>query len=166
MGFGVKSAEPVERQLVKFMARYTPEVARVATNARRKLRQLLPGAVELIYDNYNALVVGFGPTERASDAILSIALYPRWVNLFFLRGVGLADPHRLLRGTGSRVRSIVLEKASLLDDEAVRDLIKAAVAANPVQLVSSGRRRVIIKSVSAKQRARRPAVSRGRPTKG
>jgi len=50
------------------------------------MRARLPGAVELVYDNHNALAIGFGPTERASDAVFSIALFPRWVSLFFLRG--------------------------------------------------------------------------------
>jgi hypothetical protein len=30
----------------------------------------------LIYDNYNALAVGFSPTERAADTICSIAVRP------------------------------------------------------------------------------------------
>jgi len=38
----------------------------------------------MVYDNYNALVIAFSPNERPSDAIFSIALYPHWVNLFFL----------------------------------------------------------------------------------
>jgi hypothetical protein len=35
------------------------------------------GAIELVYDNYNALVIGYGPTERASDALIFLAVYPR-----------------------------------------------------------------------------------------
>src|SRR5689334_14308151 len=97
-----------EDRLANFLAKYTPDIAAVAREARAKLQTLLPGAIELVYDNYNALVVGFGPTERASDAILSIALYPRWVNLFFLNGVGLPDPRRLLQGDGKTVRRITL----------------------------------------------------------
>jgi hypothetical protein len=153
-----------ERQLADFMARYGAEVAAVARAARRKLRDLLPGACELVYDNYNALVIGFGPTERSSDAILSIALYPRWVTLFLLHGAGLPDPTGLLRGTGSRVRSIVLEHATLMDSGPVRRLIEAAVARHPVLLDASRRRRLIIKSVSAKQRPRRAPPRRGRRT--
>ncbi|HXK10648.1 MAG TPA: hypothetical protein VMT70_13445 [Vicinamibacteria bacterium] len=151
-----------ERRLAGFMGKFSPEVARVARAARAKLRRLVPGALELVYDNYNALAIGFSPTERASDAMLSIALYPRWVSLFFLRGAGLPDPRGLLRGSGSRVRHIVLERPSLLDDRAVQALIAAAVAAHPTPIAARQRRRTIIKSVSAKQRPRRPAETRGR----
>jgi hypothetical protein len=145
-----------ERQLAGFIGKFSPEVALVAKAARAKIRKLLPGAVELVYDNYNALAIGFGPTERASDAIVSIALYPRWVSLFFLRGVQLPDPQGLLRGSGTKVRHIVLERAAILDTAPVRTLVRAAVARHPKRIARGSRTRTIIKSVSAKQRPRRP----------
>ena len=66
-----------------FIARYSPEVASLARAALDKMGKRLPSAVQLVYDNYNALAIGFGPTERASDAVFSIVLWPRWVSLFF-----------------------------------------------------------------------------------
>lgn len=153
---GVNGDAP-DQHLARFLAKYTPEVAAVATAALARMRKHLRGAVELVYDNYNALAIGFGPTERASDAILSIAVYPRWVSLFFLQGANLPDPQGLLRGSGKRVRHIVLEDAALLDQPAVRGLIARALkAAKPLD--GKGRRRIVIKSVSAKQRPRRPGV--------
>jgi hypothetical protein len=154
-----------ERQVASFIGRFSPEVARVARQARGKIRRLLPGAVELVYDNYNALALAFGPTERPSDLILSIALYPRWVSLFFTRGAELADPDGLLRGSGSKIRHIVLGQAAVLDSAPVRTLIREALATHPTRL-SRGRGRTIIQSVSAKQRPRRPAEGRGRRTRG
>jgi hypothetical protein len=154
--------ESPERQLTAFMARYSPQVARIARAARSRLHTLLPGALELVYDNYNALAIGFSPTERSSDAILSIALFPRWVRLFFLRGAGLPDPAGLLRGTGSRVRSIVIDRAALLEAKPVRQLIDVAVARHPLRIDPRQRRRLIIKSVSAKQRPRRPQETQRR----
>ena len=145
-------------QLEAFISRYTPEVAACARRALAKMRRRLPGAVELVYDNYNALVIGFGPSERASEAIFSIALYPRWVNLFFLQGATLPDPDRRLRGNGKFVRNIVLRDASELDEPEVRKLIDQAVrrAQNPIN--GRSRRRLVIRSISAKQRPRRPAT--------
>jgi hypothetical protein len=154
-----------EKQLAGFIGRFSPEVTRVAKAARSKIRKLLPGAVELVYDNYNALAIAFSPTERTSEAILSLALYPRWVSLFFTRGLQLPDPQGLLRGSGSRFRHIVLESAAVLDRGPVRALVKAAVAAHP-QRITASRARTIIKAVSAKQRPRRPVERGGRPTRG
>jgi hypothetical protein len=81
-----------ERQLAGFIARFTPEVAELAEAVLNKMRRRYPTALELVYDNYNALAIGFSPTERASDGIFSIALYPKWVSLFFLQGARLPDP--------------------------------------------------------------------------
>jgi hypothetical protein len=144
------------RRLATFMARYTPDVQLIAEEAITRVRELLPGAVEMVYDNYNALVIGFGPSERASEAIVSIALYPRWVNLYFLRGAGLPDPEHLLKGKGNQVRNIRIEDASELDKPAVRALIAHALkrAAKPIDPTAESR--LVIKAVCAKQRARRP----------
>src|SRR5262245_30935320 len=101
-----------EEQLADFIAKYTPEIGALARAALTKMRARLPGAIELVYDNYNALAIGFSPTERTSDVIFSIALYPRWVSLFFFPGVDLPDPQKLLKGGGKTVRHIILESAA------------------------------------------------------
>jgi hypothetical protein len=145
-----------KEELESFIKKYSPEVAAVARAALAKMRKLTPGGVELVYDNYNALAIGFGATERASDAILSIALYPRWVSLFLLHGAIVPDPTKRLRGCGSRVRQVVLQSAADLDERAVRDLIAAALALADAPLDPKQRRRLVIKSVSPKQRERRP----------
>ena len=157
--------ESPERRLAQFIAKFSPEVARVAKVARTRVRRLLPGAFELVYDNYNALALAFGPTEKTSEVILSIALYPRWVSLFFARGAELPDPSGVLRGSGSLIRHVVLEPLSVLDSVPVRGLIGAAVATHPKPL-GPGRGRTIIKSVSVRQRPRRAPEVRGRPTRG
>jgi hypothetical protein len=147
-----------KEQLESFISRYTPEVAACARRALTRMRQRLPGAVELVYDNYNALVIGFGPSERASEAIFSIALYPRWVNLFFLQGATLPDPAGRLRGNGKFVRNIVLRDASELEEAEVRKLIDEAVRRASTPIDGNSRRRLVIRSISAKQRPRRPAT--------
>src|SRR5471032_2233845 len=93
------------QQLADLFARCPPELVKTAKAARARLSQRLPGAVEMVYDTY-ALVIGFSPTERPSDAIVSIAIYPRWVNLFFLQGAHLPDPEGVLEGSGNHVRFI------------------------------------------------------------
>jgi hypothetical protein len=137
------------------MNRYTPEVAADACRALAFLKQRLPTATRLVYDNYNALVVGFGASDKVGDIILSIALYPRYVTLFFLRGIDLPDPNRLLEGSGSQVRSVRLDPISRLEALEVGALIDAAVA-NGHPLPVQGNGRLIIKSISGKQRPRRP----------
>lgn len=120
------------------------------------MRKKFPDACVLVYDNYNALAIGFGPNERASDAVFSIALFPRWVNLFFLQGAALPDPTKLLDGSAKQARSIRLEKIELLDDPALVSLIDAE-AARLGLVPGAGNGKIVIKSISAKQRPRKPA---------
>ena len=143
-------------QLDGFIGKFTPEVAEVARAALAKMRKLLPGAYLLVYDNYNALAIGFGPTDRASDAIFSIALFPRWVSLFFLRGANLRDPKKLLRGSGKVARHIILKDSTILNDPAVLSLIGNALKRARKPMINESPGRIVIKSVSAKQRPRRP----------
>ena len=144
-----------QAQLDAFIDRYEPGVAADARRALAFLEARLPAARRLVYDNYNALVIAFGTSEKARDIILSIALYPRYVTLFFLNGVGLPDPHGLLEGSGSQVRGVRLQPISRLEAPEVGALIDAAVsAASP--LPASGEGLLIIKSISAKHRPRRP----------
>jgi hypothetical protein len=154
-----------ERQLAGFIAKFNPDVARVAKAARTRVRKLLPNAFELVYDNYNALALAYGPSERTSEVVLSIALYPRWVSLFFARGATLPDPSGVLRGSGNQMRHVVLEPIEVLHSGPVLALIEAAVATHPKSF-GPERGRTIIKAVSARQRPRRPVEPRGRRTRG
>jgi hypothetical protein len=161
-----KTADPSESeakaQLDSFLAKYEAEIAAFARRAHVQMRQLVPGAIEMVYDNYNALVVGFGPSERASEAIFSLVLYPRYVSLCFLQGAAMPDPAKRLQGSGNVVRFIRLYDAgqpdpNTLDDAQVRDLMKVALDRAKVPMVKGARGKLVIKSISAKQRARRPA---------
>jgi len=144
-------------QLESFLDKFTPEVATLARDCLTKMRARLPGAMQLVYDNYNALAIGFGPSERASEAIFSIVLYPRWVTLFFLQGAGLADPKRVLKGSGKVVRHIVLASAADLDLPAIQDLMGRALKRAEVGIDPTAPGRLVIRSICAKQRPRRSA---------
>lgn len=145
-----------EQQLEAFIDRYSTRVATLARAVLARMRERLPGAIQLVYDNYNALAIGFGPTERASDAIFSVALYPRWVSLFFLKGASLPDPHGLLKGGGNVARHFLLKDASDLDLTAIRELMAEALRRSDPPIDGSPSGRVVIKSVSDKQRRRTP----------
>ena len=150
-------AAAAEKQVAEFLAKYSREMVQVGRESRARMRQLLPGGVEFVYDNYNALVFGFGPSERPSEAVLSLALMPKWVTLCFLKGATLPDPKKILRGSGNIIRNVRLKTAGDLDDPYIRHLIDDAVAAAAPAFPADGQApRTIIKSISAKQRPRRP----------
>lgn len=144
-----------EKQLAGFIAKFSPENAALIRAVRRKMRRQLPRAIELVYDNYNFFVIGYGPSERPSEAIFSIAAQAGGVALFFLQGAKLPDPKKILRGSGNKVRSLRLESAETLDRSEVRALIKLALERAKVPMPAKGAHQLIIRSVSAKQRPRR-----------
>ena len=147
-----------QQQLDVFIEKYTPAIAARGRLVIARVRGMTPGAVELVYDNYNALVIGFGPNDRTSEAILSIAFYPKWVTLFFLQAARtkMPDPYKLLRGSGSVARHVVLERDADIDDPAVVGLIEEALRTAEAPLDPTRARTLIIRSVSTKQRPRRP----------
>ena len=142
------------RQIEGFLAPYDPVIRRLALDARARLRRLMPTAVEQVYDNYNALVFGFGSTEKASDAFVSLALYPHWVRLFFLQGASLPDPASMLSGSGKQVRSIQLSTAADLDQPEIVALLAEAISRSAPPLPAEGPGKTMVKSISAKQRPR------------
>jgi len=144
-----------QQQLDGFIDKFTPDIAAAIRRAVAMVSARLPGATILVYDNYNALAIGFGATDRVRSIVCSIAGYPRWVSLFLTNGPTLPDPEGLLEGEGGSVRHVKLI-GDRIDSPAVAALIDAAAAsvAQPIDPASEGR--LIIKSISAKQRARRP----------
>jgi hypothetical protein len=150
---GAAATSPA-RQLAAALAKFDPSVVRVVREACPILRRRFSTAVELVYDNYNALAIGWGATERASDVIVSLAVYGSGVNLYFMQGARLPDPSGLLQGSGRQGRFIRLTQANLLTTPVVRALLNEATEAAQTPLPVSGRRYTVIKAVAAKQRPR------------
>jgi hypothetical protein len=123
------------------------------------MQRRFPTALELVYDNYNFFVIGYGPSERTSEAIFSLACHAKRVALCFGWGARLPkklDPQGLLQGEGNQVRSVPLVPIEALETPALQALITAAAEHAPVPFPTTGKSKLIIKSVSAKQRPRRP----------
>src|SRR6266705_219335 len=104
----------LERLLGSFIAKFEPGHQRLIRAVRRALRRRFPGAYELAYDKYNFFVLGYGPTERPSDCIVSMAAGANGVGLCFIRGASLPDPNKILLGSGNQTRFIRIESAGVL----------------------------------------------------
>ncbi|MGC4060886.1 MAG: DUF1801 domain-containing protein [Aquabacterium sp.] len=148
----------VAQQVAGFIGKYTPEIEATIQACRETVQGLFPRGVELVYDNYNALVFAYAPSEQASEAVLSLAAYPRWVTLFFAQGAHLSDPAGLLEGEGVLIRGIPHITPEKLRSAPVRALIAQAMAPAQAALAQAPLLKTVVKSVSAKQRARRPAA--------
>ena len=144
-----------EAQLKSFIDKFEPKHRALIRDARRALRKRLPTSHELVYDNYNFFVIGYCATERPSDCIVSIAAAANGVGLSFYYGSSLPDPRKILLGSGSQNRFIRIESGATLSRPEVRALIDAAVAQAKTPVATTGRGRLIIRSISPKQKPRR-----------
>ena len=155
-----------ETQLASYFARYEPAMAKLGKALRAKLRGRLPGLFEIVYvyENQDALVISYSPTERGFEGLCSIGLYPRCVKLFFGQGARLSksDPNRLLQGRGKTVRHVVLNSIADYDRAEIGVLMAAALKLAKLRLDASAKSSVIIKAEAQKQRALR-ATKPARP---
>jgi len=144
-----------EAQLRSFIDKFDPKDQKLIRSVRSAVRKRFPTANELVWDNYNFFVIGYSPTDRPTDSIVSIAARANGVGLCFIHGAQLPDPKRLLQGSGKQTRFIRVEAASQLAAPDVEALIAAAIDQARVPLPSEGRGRLVIRSVAANQRPRR-----------
>jgi hypothetical protein len=144
-----------EQQLKKFVAKFEPSIGKLIRECRAVMRKRFPAANELVYDNYNFFVIGYCTTERPSDCVVSLAANSRGLGLSFYHGATLPDPHRLLQGSGNQNRFIRLDGVATLRKPEVLGLLDAAEAQADTPFVKAGNGKLIIRSISEKQRPRR-----------
>lgn len=108
------------------LAANSPEAGELARRLRQLVLATLPGAQEKIQP-------GIGVADYHAGAIkgrgcLSIGPQKQYVNIYFMNGVDLPDPTRLLTGSGKRLRHVKIMKPEDLRNPALVALIKAACA--------------------------------------
>lgn len=149
------NSETPAKQVAGFISKFDPSIAKLTRECRGVVRKRYPSAIELVYDNYNALAIGYSPTEKTSDVIFSIAVYPRGVNIYFMYGRALPDPDGILQGSGNQGGFIRIEGVGTLNDLKVKSFLERAVKTQRPTFPLKGRGYTIVKSISAKQRPRR-----------
>jgi len=143
--------------LMKFLEPFPENIQETALWMRDFVWDLYPKANELIYDNYNALAIGWSPTEKMGHIFCSVAAYRSGKNLHFgfYWGSQIKDPKKMLLGEGNQYRYLLITKKEDLPKTYVKQLLKEAFAnsvmkvKDPKQIVNG---RTITKSVSAKKR--------------
>ena len=155
-----------ETQLASYFAKYEPAMAKLGKALRAKLRARLPGLFEIVYvyENQNALVIAYSPTERGYEGVCTISVYPRLVRLGFGRAPSCRSRTRTscckvrarLCGT-SRLNSV-----ADFDRPEIESLIADAVKLAKLRLDRNAKGAIIIKAEAQKQRARR-ATKAARP---
>ena len=112
--------------LKEFLAPFSAEVQELALWLREFVWDLYPNANELIYDNYNALAIGWSPTEKVTHTFCSIAVFAKYVHFGFYWGNEIADPEKKLLGKGSQYRYIVVNNKNDLPKTYIKKLLREA----------------------------------------
>jgi hypothetical protein len=157
--FDEDRAMNAETQVASYFGKYEPALAKLGKTLRAKLRDRLPGLLELVYvyENQGSLVISYSPTENGPDGVCALALYPRAVKLFFSGGALLSksDPNKLLQGSAKTVRYVLIDSVADFDRPEIEVLMAAALKIAKVRLDASAKSSVIIKAEAQKQRALR-----------
>ncbi|ONI79266.1 hypothetical protein ALI144C_25895 [Actinosynnema sp. ALI-1.44] len=95
----------------------------LAVEVHELLLELFPDAV-LTADDEN---IGYGTSTGYKGLKFTVAPFGGYVRLGIVGGAGLADPAKLMQGTGKVHRHIKVHSAGQLADPALRDLLGAAL---------------------------------------
>ena len=116
-------------QLLDLLADCSPGVTHLALALRELVLSEAPEAEEVLYSVYAEVIV-FKFAGRKRGAFCYVAAYSNHVNLGFYLGAELPDPHRVLKGTGKKMRHIRFDSP---DD--VRPLYLGAYVRSAIELV-------------------------------
>jgi len=145
------------RDLLKFLKPFDNEIHEIVIWLRDFIWDLYPDSNELIYDNYNALAVGWSPTDKVGHTFCSIAVGRTSKNIHFgfYWGNELSDPEKKLLGQGNQYRYILVKSRSGFPKAYIKKLLKEAYA-NSMAKVKDKKQlmqgNTITKSISAKKR--------------
>jgi hypothetical protein len=145
-----------EQQLKGFVAKFTPATGKLIRECRAAMRKRFPTANELVYDNYNFFVIGYCATERSSDCVVSLVANSKGIGLSFYYGSTIPDPRGILQGSGNQNRFVrLIDGVATLSSVEVSELIDAAAAQADPPFAKTGGGKLVIRSISEKQRPRR-----------
>jgi hypothetical protein len=103
-----------------------PELRPVCVALRKLIRGLDKDVVEIVWLNQKIASYGIGP-KKMSEHYAYMAVQGNHVNLGFYHGTSLADPGKLLEGTGKELRHVKLREASAVASKAITDLLRQAI---------------------------------------
>jgi hypothetical protein len=152
---GTTKSLSAEQQLQSLIVEFEPKHQALIRVVRKALRKRFPSADELVYDYPSAFVIAYSPTERGSDAVVSISAGADGLRLVFTQGATLPDPTKILLGSGKQTRFIWIESPRTLSLPEVKAVLETAIDRAKIPLRPSGRGKPIIKPKSAKQPLKR-----------
>jgi len=113
------------KDLLDLLKPYDRGIQELTIGLRQLVLEELAPCCEYIVEVYIISLL-YGPTYRMKDGICYIGVIRDHVNLGFIRGSELADPQRILEGTGKQMRHIKIRNMSDLGRPAIRAYLQEA----------------------------------------
>jgi hypothetical protein len=148
------------KDLAKFLTPFGKDIADLVLWLREFVWDLYPQTNELIYDNYNALAMGWSPTDRVGHTFCSVAVgrTSKNVHFGFYWGSELTDPDKILLGQGNQYRYILVTDKNTFPKAYMKKLAKQAYA-NSLEKVKNKKQiihgQTIVKSISPVKRGKK-----------
>jgi hypothetical protein len=102
------------------------QAQKLARALRKLVAEVYPNVVEVPWPNQQVIGYGVGP-KKQTEHFGYIGSHSNHVNLGFNHGSELADPERLLEGTGKKFRHVKIQKPEDAARPALRELLRAAI---------------------------------------
>jgi hypothetical protein len=109
-------------QVKEWLHRLLSDQKVIIGQLRKQIVLSAPRVSEFIY--HGSLVYGF--PERGFSPVIYVAVFKKHINLGFFFGGFLNDPHKLLIGTGKRMRHITIVSKKDAQNPAIKKLLRHA----------------------------------------
>jgi uncharacterized protein DUF1801 len=120
----IRVAKP-PKELLDLLKPYDSGIQELTLALRQLVLEEMAPCCEYIVEVYIVSIL-YGPTHRMKDGICYIGVIKDHVNLGFIRGSQLADPQRILEGTGKQMRHIKIRNISDLERPVIRSYLQEA----------------------------------------
>ena len=141
------------KELLDLLKPYDRGIQELTIALRQLVLEELAPCCEYILEVY-IVSIQYGPTHRMKDGICYIGVIKDHVNLGFLHGSALADPQRILEGTGKKMRHIKFRHMSDLERPGIRSYLQEACAHAGYE-VSNDKEKTVTTVVKRKASAKR-----------
>ena len=119
------STTSTNKAIYDLLEPYSPETQKLALATRAFLLNVIPKAIEGV--DTKARIIGYGFGTKYVDMICSLMPTKAGVTLGIAWATELADPQKLLEGTGKVHRHVKLQSKSDVNDPALRALLRAGI---------------------------------------
>jgi hypothetical protein len=126
----MKAIADGQQWIDEYLTRKDGKLAEVCHGLRRLMKKTVPGMKETV----NPWKL---PTFESNGPMCYFSVGKDHVTLGFLRGTSLADPGKLLEGTGKSLRHVKLSTSEELAKPALKKLIQAAAQLNKKEPMES-----------------------------